>query len=134
MNDTPKILFVCEHGAAKSILAATYFNKLASEKGLKIRALARGTHPDLELSQKTVSGLLADGLSPSNERPIKLSSTDLENARQLVIFCELPIEYRSNVIVHEWQDVPPVSEDYVMARDKILENLRLLIDQMHQES
>lgn len=30
---TPAILFVCEHGAAKSVLAAAYFDKLARNAG-----------------------------------------------------------------------------------------------------
>ncbi len=50
MTQTPIIVFVCEHGAAKSVIAATYFNKLANEKGLNLKAIARGTHPDQELS------------------------------------------------------------------------------------
>ena len=27
-----KIIFVCQHGAAKSVIAASYFNKLAKER------------------------------------------------------------------------------------------------------
>src|SRR5260370_1083705 len=30
MSQNPIIIFVCEHGAAKSIIAAAYFNKLAN--------------------------------------------------------------------------------------------------------
>ena len=40
------VLFVCEHGAAKSVIAAAYFNQLASEKNLDVRAIERGTNPD----------------------------------------------------------------------------------------
>jgi hypothetical protein len=36
------IVFVCEHGAAKSVIAATLFNKLAAEHGLRERAIYRG--------------------------------------------------------------------------------------------
>src|SRR3954466_12315897 len=35
----PTVVFVCEHGAAKSVIATTYFNKIAAERGLKARAL-----------------------------------------------------------------------------------------------
>jgi hypothetical protein len=38
---TPTILFVCEHGAAKSVIAAAYFDKLAKERGLNYRAVFR---------------------------------------------------------------------------------------------
>ena len=33
----PAVIFVCEHGAAKSLIAAAYFNKLAAERGMKER-------------------------------------------------------------------------------------------------
>ena len=42
----PSIVFVCEHGAAKSVIAAAYFNKIAAEHGLRerrSRATSRGT-------------------------------------------------------------------------------------------
>lgn len=33
----PRIVFVCEHGAAKSVIAAAYFNKLAAERARALR-------------------------------------------------------------------------------------------------
>lgn len=33
---TPAVMFVCEHGAAKSVIATAYFNKLAAERGLPV--------------------------------------------------------------------------------------------------
>jgi protein-tyrosine-phosphatase len=55
MAKDPIIVFVCEHAAAKSIIAATCFNKLAEQTNLDMRAIARGTNPDQgslqELSQ-----------------------------------------------------------------------------------
>ena len=84
------IVFVCEHGAAKSVIAAAYFNKLVGETGLEFRAIARGTDPDKELSAKAISGLHADGLTPTESVPQKLSLADIESARQIVSFCELP--------------------------------------------
>ncbi len=32
MDQEPVVLFVCEHGTAKSIVAAAHFNKIAQEK------------------------------------------------------------------------------------------------------
>ncbi|HMS00111.1 MAG TPA: hypothetical protein PKK96_14505 [Anaerolineales bacterium] len=125
MNKT--LLFICEHGAAKSIIAATYFNKLASEANLELRAVARGTNPDAELSPKTVAGLQADGLTPTESSPQKLSLADIESSQQVVTFCELPEEYRNKTAVEQWDEVPPVSEDYEKARDAIVERIRWLI-------
>jgi protein-tyrosine-phosphatase len=35
------VVFVCEHGAAKSVIATTYFNKIAAERGLRAHASVR---------------------------------------------------------------------------------------------
>ena len=123
------IVFVCEHGAAKSIIAAAYFNKLAGEKNLNIHATARGTHPDSELSPKTIAGLQADGLAPTESTPRKLSLADVESAQQIITFCELPEEYQHKVNIEKWTDVPPVSENYEIARDTIIEHLKHILNQ-----
>src|SRR5215213_9190652 len=40
------VLFVCEHGTVKSLLARVLFDEYAQEVGLGMRAVSRGTHPD----------------------------------------------------------------------------------------
>jgi arsenate reductase (thioredoxin) len=130
MSQKPMILFVCEHGAAKSIIAATYFNKMAQEMGLDLQALARGTNPDDELSQTTLTGLREDGLIPTVSTPQKISANEIENARRVISFCELPEEYRQKAVVEPWEDVPPVSENYKMARDAILSHLNHLVNNL----
>ena len=131
MNQNPTIVFVCEHGAAKSIIAAAYFNKLAQEASLDVRAIARGTHPDSEISPKAITGLLDDGLTTTESVPQKLSLADVESAQRIISFCELPAEFQPKVSVEQWDGVPPVSEDYQKARDAILEHLNQLLK--HQE-
>ena len=124
------IVFVCEHGAAKSIIAAAYFNKLVGEKNLPLRAIARGTNPDEELSPKTIAGLREDGLVPTETIPQKLSHADVESAQRIIAFCELPEEYQGKSIIERWDGVPPVSENYEMARDVIIEHLDHLMNSM----
>ena len=126
----PAIVFICEHGAAKSVIAATYFNQLASENNLNIRAIARGTHPDQDLSPETIAGLGQDGLFPTEPVPQKLSRSDIESAQSIVSFCELPEEYQDKVTIDRWDGVPPVSENYEMARDAILIRLHHLVNNM----
>jgi len=127
MTQTPTIIFICEHGAAKSVVAAAHFNKLAGERNLRIRAIARGTNPDAELSPKTVERLKNDGLTPTESVPQRISLADVESATRIVTFCELPEEYEGRVSVERWDGVPPVSEDYEKARDAIVEQINQLI-------
>ena len=128
MNQNSMIVFVCEHGAAKSILAAAHFKRLAREKDLGYHAIARGTHPDAELSSKTVAGLREDGLTPDEPIPTELTWEDIESAERIVSFCDLPEEYHQKAIVEQWDDIPPVSGDYQKARDAIVSRLQKLID------
>ena len=132
MNQNQRIVFVCEHGAAKSVIAAAYFNKLASEANFRLHAIARGTHPDLELSPKAITGLKDDGLSPTELIPQRLSRADVETAQKIITFCELPEEYQTKASVEQWDNVPPVSEGYQKARDEIVERINQLLK--HQES
>jgi arsenate reductase (thioredoxin) len=129
MNQNPTIVFVCEHGAAKSVIAAAYFNKLAKETDSDLRAIARGTHPDPELSPKAITGLREDDLIPTELVPQKLSLADIESAQRIITFCELPEEYEQKASVEHWDGVPPVSEDYEKARDEIVERINGLLKQ-----
>src|SRR5919106_1489229 len=45
-----RVLFVCLHGAAKSVVAAAHFRRLAKGRGLSFDAVAAGTEPDPELA------------------------------------------------------------------------------------
>jgi len=128
MNRNSTIVFVCEHGAAKSVIAAAYFNKLAGETNLDVHAIARGTNPDLELSPKAVTGLRDDGLTPTELVPQKISLADVESAQRIITFCELPDEYKEKVILEQWDGVPPVSENYKKARDAIVERINKLLE------
>src|SRR5215207_8129081 len=130
MPQNPVIIFVCEHAAAKSIIAASYFNKMAREKNLSFTAIARGTDPDGELSPQTVAGLREDGLTPTESIPTRLTLDDLEFAQWIVSFCELPEEYYQKTIVEQWDGVPAVSEGYRKARDAIVEHLKTLMNHL----
>jgi protein-tyrosine-phosphatase len=127
MPQDSMIVFVCEHGAAKSIIAAAYFNKFARERNLHFYALARGMHPDAELSPITVAGLREDGLTPNETVPHKLSLEETEAAQQIISFCELPDEFQRNKNIEQWNNVPPVSENYEKARDMIVAKLKAMM-------
>src|SRR5947209_1604347 len=76
----PAIVFVCEHGAAKSVIATAYFNKLAAERGLPFRATFRGTSPQDDLSVRAVEGLKADGIAVPSGKPSAISDGDVAAA------------------------------------------------------
>ena len=129
-EQTPVVIFVCEHGAAKSILSAALFNKLARERGLNLRAIARGTNPDPEISPKVAGGLQADGLAASEPAPKKISKADLISAKRVITFCALPDDYPGSIQVENWDEVLPAIEDYGKARDKLTERINRLLEEL----
>jgi arsenate reductase (thioredoxin) len=129
-EQTPIVIFVCEHGAAKSILSAAIFNKLAGERGLNIQAIARGTNPDPEISPKVAAGLKADGLVSSEPAPKRISKSDLAGARRVITFCVLPDDYPGGIQVENWDEFLPAIDDYGKARDKLSERIGRLLEEL----
>ena len=128
MNQRQAIVFVCEHGSAKSVVAAAHFNRLAGERGLGLRAVSRGTGPDPEIAPPAEAGLRADGFAAVERLPAKLTQEEAAGAVLVVTFCELPRSYATAAPVERWDGVPPVSEDYAKARDEIVGRIRRLLD------
>ncbi|MBX7152372.1 hypothetical protein K1X84_12070 [bacterium] len=129
------ILFICEHGSAKSIIAATYFQKTAAENNLKWNALSRGTHPDSILQLATQRGLEGDGFNTESMKPAVLTENDILKAEIVVTLgCKLPEEFnRFQNKILEWNDVPPISKDYSAARDVIRKNINLLLKSLKSD-
>jgi hypothetical protein len=129
----PVVVFVCEHGAARSIVAAAHFNKLAKERNLNFRAIARGTNPDKEIAPKVVLGLQGDGLTSSEPAPKKISKADLIGAIRVITFCLLPDGYPGEVKVESWDGVPAMNEDYGKARDWLGARINRLLEDLKAE-
>jgi protein-tyrosine-phosphatase len=123
------ILFICEHGSAKSVVAAAHFNRLAADRGLPFRAIARGTVPDAELAPAAVKGLLGDGLKPADPTPAQLEQSDLDAAVRVITFCDLPPELQVVSPVERWE-VAPVSTEYARSRDAMLTHIEQLLREL----
>jgi protein-tyrosine-phosphatase len=124
------VVFVCEHGNVKSLMAASYFNRLAEKRGLVVRAIARGAAPNsTEVPAPIQAGLRADGIDVSAFHPEKLSQQDLSGAGRVVwISTALPPALALGAIPSEsWTNVPPASDDFAAARRALLENLEALL-------
>jgi protein-tyrosine-phosphatase len=123
-----RVVFVCLHGAAKSVIGAAHFRRLASARGLSIGAVAAGTEPDLQLAPGAVKGLTGDGLSASPARPRPVTLYDVQTATRVVTF-GCAVSPRPGQRVDQW-DVPAVSDGYEAARDRIVANLERLVAEL----
>ena len=53
------VVFVCLHGAAKSVIAGAHLNRLAAERGWDLCASAAGIEPEPEVPPQVRQGLRA---------------------------------------------------------------------------
>ncbi len=128
MSESRSVLFVCLHGAAKSVLAAADFRRLAAERGLDLVADSAGTEPDPEIAPGVVAALRAEGLDLSRQRPRRVTREDTAGAARVVTFgCDLGETMPASVPVERWDDVPAVSDDLPAARAVIRRHLDRLV-------
>jgi len=126
----PTILFMCPHGAAKSVLASAYFEQWAKERGLNVRVLAAGTDPDPEVAPRVARHLTSQGLTVPITKPRRVTADDLNNADVVVsLGCDLKDLPPPKGTLRKWDDVPAPSEDFVAADTKIRQHVMELINE-----
>jgi protein-tyrosine-phosphatase len=127
----PKIVFVCEHGAAKSVIAAKELEKLARERGISIQAVSRGTTPDPDIPLHVRTGLKADGIEIGTMKPAQVKPEDLRDAARVISFGpDLSAVAGQMLRVEDWSATPDVSGNFPAARDYIVKRLQTLLDQI----
>src|SRR5512133_1276922 len=127
----PKIVFVCEHGAAKSVIAAKELEKLARERGISIQAVTRGTTPDPDIPTYVRAGLKADGIEVGTMKPVQVKPEDLRDAVRVISFGpDLSAVGGQTVRVEDWGATPDVSANFPAARDYIVKRLQTLLDEI----
>ena len=120
------VLFVCPHGAAKSVLAGSYFNRFAAELGLEARAIARGTEPDAEISDRVRQDV---GPALCVAQPTSLTASDIANADLLVAF-DLAEPELGVSPDRSWDALPALSADFELGRAAILGRVVALVAEL----
>jgi arsenate reductase len=129
-QEEPKttIVFVCEHGGARSTIASVYFNQMAKDNHLPYRSIFRGLTPDSSITKETRKGLLKDGFDASSLSPTVLSSKDIGSKILIIALdCEPPTLYQPYQV---WKGIPAISENYEAARNSIVKHLKDLIQEL----
>ncbi len=131
-NDSQTVVFVCEHGTVKSVVAMAYFTKLAQERHLRLRAISRGTNPDSRVPSLVQDGLRADGLRLGPFTPTRFSPADLSSAVAVISFDQPSVAtlVAGRLPTSAWDGMPAVSDDYGVARDAIRRRVTELMDSL----
>ena len=75
-REPAKVVFVCEHGSVKSLVAMEHFNRRARERGLPYQAVARGLAPDRAVPEAVRVGYaVMDSRLPTSYRSCSRHST-----------------------------------------------------------
>jgi sterol desaturase/sphingolipid hydroxylase (fatty acid hydroxylase superfamily) len=109
-----QVVFVCEHGTVKSVMAASYFNQLATQRGLKWRAVSRGSAEDA--TAKIVAADVADAV------------------RIVAIGADLPAGIQvEEQRIERWDDVPPASTNPAAAQRSLAAHVADLLDRLSRQ-
>jgi arsenate reductase len=129
-NESTRVVFVCEHGSVKSLIATAYFNRRAQERGLPYRAVARGTAPEPIVPGPVQQGLRTDGFDVSEFVPRLFTSSDVDDASLVVSFDQDIAKTVGGRVRHfRWDNLPAVLGDYARGRDEIVRHVDELIDE-----
>jgi hypothetical protein len=128
MGSVRTVVFVCQHGAAKSVIAAALLERLAAEHGIALRALARGTEPQPQVAPAVVAGLLAKRIDVRAWQPRPLTPGDHAQAWRVVSFGpDLSHLVPNGTLVEVWDDIPAVADGFQAAQAAIAGRLLRLI-------
>ncbi|MBE2272087.1 MAG: hypothetical protein IAE80_27880 [Anaerolinea sp.] len=121
------ILFLCPHNAAKSVIAAAYFNQLADESGLPFIADSAGTEPSDSVLPAVAAMMEQDGLDVSQFKPRLVTSDDYRTAARVISVGCMPEALKDAGDVEYWDDVPMFSQNPEASRDAIRTHVQRLI-------
>jgi YVTN family beta-propeller protein len=126
-----KILFLCPHGVAKSVIAAAYTQRLAKEARLELNVSNAGTEPDEAIPPRVIELLAAEGLDVSGWHPRLVTPDDLEHADRVIsLGCDLQALNVPSSKAQTWADVPSPGEDLIACRDAIRTRVQRLIAEL----
>jgi arsenate reductase (thioredoxin) len=127
----PTVLFMCPHGAAKSVLASAYFKRAAKERGLNVQVISAGTEPDPQVAPVVASHLKQNGYEVPVATPHRVTADDMAAADVVVsIGCDLKGLPAPRGKLVTWDDVPAPSEDFAAADRRIRERVLALVEEL----
>jgi arsenate reductase len=110
-TDAPLVLFVCRHGAARSVLAAAELDRLAKAAGVAVDARAAGIEPGATVGPAVIAAL-PDAARKHVPPPRRVRADDVARAWLTVTFdleaSDLPGQPRA---CERWDGLPTIDND-----------------------
>jgi len=127
------ILFLCPHGGAKSVIASSYFNRLAEERTLPCAAIAAAAEEPYDAVPSPVSAFLEqEGFDVRAYIPRRVQPEDVRLAAKVVsIDCDLTDLELTEATLERWDDVPMASVDLDASVAAIRRHVEELVAELH---
>lgn len=130
----PMVVFVCEHGSSRSLLAASLFNRMAEERGLSVRALSRAASEktaDQSVPAPLAKQMAADGFQVEDFKPKALTVSEASTAKRIVTLqFDESVEAAKEAPVERWSDIGSPSREYANTKRAIASHIGALLDQL----
>jgi arsenate reductase len=129
------VLFLCPYGGAKSVIAASYFNRLAEQQALPYVAIAAAAEEPYSAAPAPVAEFLQrEGIDVRTFKPRHVAAEDVNGAAKVVsIDCNLDAVALGGAIVERWDDVPKVSDGVDASASAIRRNVETLVAALAEE-
>jgi protein-tyrosine-phosphatase len=126
------VVFVCEHGNVKSLIAREWFNRLAAKRGLGVRGVSRGVTPEASVPPAIADALRRDGFDVAGFEARAFSAGEARSAVRVVgIGVDLSsVPGRGATPLDKWEGIPPASERYEASRDALRARIEALLDSL----
>ena len=130
-----EVVFACAHGNAKSLIASSWFNRLASERGIATRSVARGLTPENPVPAPIAERLRREGIDLASFAARPLTPTDLHGRSRLILIGVQapPWATRNGLAVETWDGIPPASDNYEASRDALRTRIENLLEDLARE-
>lgn len=126
------VLFLCPYGGAKSVIAASYFNRIAEQEKLPFEAVAAAAEEPYDaVPPKVAEYLENEGFEVSTFKPRHVEAADFEKAEKVVsIDCDPAKLDAHGAEIERWDDVPKVSVDLPGSVAAIRKHIEKLIEEL----
>ena len=127
------ILFLCPHGGAKSVMAASFFNQLAEVGELPFTATAAAAEDPYAAVPDPVANLLQrEGVDVRSYEPRHVGAEDVDAAAKVItIGCDpATLGELTAGPVEQWNDVPQASEDLDGSASAIRRHVAALVEEL----
>jgi arsenate reductase len=127
------VVFVCQHGNVKSLIAREWFNELARARHSEVRAVSRGVEPERAVPSDIAEALRKDGFETSRFEPRAFEAAEAGAALRVIgIGVDLSALLARGARFERWEGIPPASRQYAASRDALRGRIEALLDALER--